>query len=108
MAPKRPRHLSSDAEREEFERRYGKEHGDRVWGATLAKVAEEQAARSPSGVKVEEIPGHVAYSDRGRRYEVRPHEARFHAHPHSRGSRDHDGPCSRDCRAGRVPHPRRR
>jgi hypothetical protein len=102
MPPRRPRHLDSEASRAEFERRYGKEHGDLVWRETLGKVAREQASHNPSGVKVEHVPGHVSFSSRGKREIVKPHEARVHAHPHSRG--DHPGACSRNCRAGRVGH----
>ena len=66
MAERRPKHLNSEESRKEFEDRYGKEHGDLVWGETMGKVAREQAAKSPSGVKVEDIPALVSISDRGK------------------------------------------
>ncbi len=100
------KHLNSEAERKRFEERYGKEHGDLVWRETLGKVAREQAAESPSGVKVERIPGHVSYSERGSREWVRPHEAYVEAHPH--GSRHHGGKCGSACRRGITPHRHRR
>ncbi|MGI0151950.1 MAG: hypothetical protein ACREC5_08450 [Thermoplasmata archaeon] len=106
MPPKRPRHLDSDAARREFEARYGKEHGDLVWRETLGKVAREQAAESPRGVKIEKIPGHVSTSDRGTKFRVRSHEARVIAHPHSHG--EHSGPCSTACRRGDVAHKHKR
>jgi len=104
--PRRPRHLNTSASRREFEERYGKEHGDLVWRETIGKVAREQAAKSPSGVKVERIPGHVSISDRGTRFRVRPHEARIVAHKHSRG--EHAGRCSAACRRGEIGHPHKR
>ncbi|MDE1822064.1 MAG: hypothetical protein KGI98_14585 [Euryarchaeota archaeon] len=90
-------------ERKDFEARYGKKHGDAVYGATVGKVAREQAAASPSGVKIEHVRGHMSFSSAGAPERVRPHTARIVvSHPHSRG--EHKGPCSRDCRAGKVGH----
>ena len=90
-------------ERKDFEARYGKAHGDAVYGATVGKVAREQAAASPSGVKIEHVRGHMSFSSTGAPEKVRPHTARIVvSHPHSRG--EHKGPCSRDCRAGKVGH----
>jgi hypothetical protein len=106
MPARRPRHLDSEAARREFENRYGKDHGDLVWRETLGKVAREQAARSPSGTKVEEIPGHVSFSSKGKEFRVRPHEATVVAHPHSYG--EHAGRCSAACRRGEVPHRHKR
>ena len=107
MPPRRPRHLNSESSRRDFERRYGKEHGDLVWGETMGKVAREQAEHNPGHVKVEEIPGHISFSSGGRREVVRAHEARVYAHPHSRSSCPHPGPCSRACRRGQVAHEHR-
>lgn len=105
----RRRRLYSPESRQEFERRYeaegySKERADRIFGASVGKVAAEQAAESPGGVKVERVEGHTAYSDRGTRFQVRPHTAsvRAHAHPHGRGH--HGGTCDGDCRRGRVAH----
>ena len=106
MPPKRARHLDSKAARKGFEERYGKAHGDLVWRETLGKVAREQAAASPSGVKLEHIPGHVSTSDRSKRFKVRPHEAYVVAHPHSHG--EHAGRCSAACRRGEIAHRHKR
>ncbi|MGC2359234.1 MAG: hypothetical protein WA691_02880 [Thermoplasmata archaeon] len=106
MPPRRPRHLNSEAARREFEERYGKEHGDLVWRETLGKIAREQAARSPTSVKVEHIPGHVSITSRGRPFRVRPHSAYIEAHPHGRGH--HGGRCDGACRRGVKPHRHRR
>ena len=87
----------------DFEARYGKAKGPRVYGATVGKVAREQVAASPSGVKVEHVRGHMSFSSEGRPERVRAHKARIVvAHPHPRG--EHAGACSRDCRAGRTAH----
>lgn len=102
MARSRPRHLNSEASRREFEKRYGKEHGDLVWRETIGKVAREQAAMSPSGTKVEHVPGHISFSSRGKPYRVRPHAAYVDAHPHSYGH--HAGRCDPACRRGVRPH----
>lgn len=96
------KHLNSEEAKREFERRYGKEHGDLVWGETMGKVAREQAERSPSGVKVEHIPSHISFSKTGKREVVEAHEARIYAHPHSRG--EHAGRCTAACRRGSVAH----
>lgn len=104
--PRRSKHLNSAASKRAFEERYGKEHGDLVWGETMGKVAREQAAKEPSGVKPEKIPGHVSFSKAGKREWVRPHEAHVRAHPHPRG--EHEGPCSKECRRGLVAHPHKR
>lgn len=105
----RRRKLYSDASKRDFERHYenegySKERADRIYGATVGKVAAEQAAERPGGVKVEEVRGHVAYSDRGTRFRVRPHTARVHAHahPHSRGH--HRGACDGECRRAHHAH----
>lgn len=99
----RSRRLNSEASKKAFEQRYGKEHGDLVWGETIGKVAREQAAKSPSGVKTEKIPGHVSFSKSGKRERVQAHEAHIRAHVHPRG--EHEGPCSKECRRGLVAHP---
>jgi hypothetical protein len=57
-----------------FERRYGK-RGRAVYGAVIGKVAREQAARR--GEKVERVRRHESTSRKGRRFEVRAHEARL-------------------------------
>lgn len=106
MASRRSKHLNSESAKRGFEERYGKEHGDLVWRETMSKVAREQAAENPGGVKVEKIPGHVSMSANGKREWVRPHEAYIVAHPHSRG--EHAGRCSKACRRGEVGHPHRR
>lgn len=98
--------LNSEESKREFEKRYGKERGDRIWGETMNKVAHEQAANSPSGVKRETIPGHISFSSRGSRERVRGHYAYVHAAPHSRGH--HAGPCDGSCRAGMRAHKHRR
>ncbi len=103
---RRGRHLDSEAERREFEERYGKQHGDLVWRETLGKVAREQAAKSPSGVKVEHVPGHISFSSKGTPERVRPHETFIEAHPHSYGH--HAGRCSGGCRRGAETHKHRR
>jgi hypothetical protein len=105
---RRDGHLYRDGARKrelaEFEERYGREHGKEVYGATVGKVAREQAAER-GGEKVEEIPTH--YSERnGKRFEVRAHEAVVVAHPHSRG--EHSGRCSAACRRGEIGHRHRR
>lgn len=82
MARRRAKHLYSEASKEDFERRYGKEHGDLVYGETIGKVSREQAAVRPMGVKVEHVRGHIALSDRGARFRVRSHDAYVHAAPH--------------------------
>lgn len=105
----RRRKLYSDASKREFERRYenegySKERADRIYGATVGKIAAEQAAERPVGAKVEEVRGHIAYSDRGTRFRVQPHTARVHAHahPHSRGH--HSGTCDVECRRAHHAH----
>ncbi len=106
MPPRRPRRLNSDAERRDFEERYGKEHGDLVWRETLGKVAREQAEKRPRGVKVEHVPGHISFSSKGTPEKVRPHTAHVTMHPHSYG--EHSGPCSGPCRRGEVGHTHKR
>lgn len=105
----RRRKLYSDASKREFERRYeaegySKERADRIYGATVRKVAEEQAAKRPGEVKVEQVRGHIAYSDRGTRFRVRPHPARVHAHAHPHSPGHHGGTCESECRRGRRGH----
>jgi len=105
----RRRKLNSKSSKREFERRYeaegySKERADRIYGATVGKVAEEQAAERPGGVKVEQVKGHIAYSDRGTRYRVRPHAARVHSHPHPHPRGHHGGTCDGECRRGRRAH----
>jgi hypothetical protein len=102
MSERKPNHLNSEGARLEFQERYGKEHGDVVWRETLSKVAREQAAKNPSGVKVEEIPGHISFSSKGTREHVKAHPAYVHAKPHGRGH--HAGRCSSACRRGIIPH----
>ncbi|MHB8351125.1 MAG: hypothetical protein ACYDFT_00275 [Thermoplasmata archaeon] len=96
------KHLYSEDSEKSFEARYGKKHGDDVWGETMGKVAREQAAHHPSGTKVEEVKGHIAFSDMGNEYHVRPHVAKIHAEPHSAGH--HGGPCNTSCRRGERMH----
>lgn len=98
-------HLYTEEEREDFRRRYGK-RGDEVFGETLGKVAREQAAARPGGVKVEHVEGHVAFSDRGPGFRVRGHEAFVHAHPHGRDH--HAPPCGPGCRHAMRSHKHRR
>lgn len=105
----RRRKLNSESSKREFERRYEgegytKERADRIYGATVEKVAEEQAGHEPGGVKVEHVRGHIAYSDRGRRYRVRTHEARVRAHAQSHSRGHHGGLCDAACRRGRRSH----
>jgi hypothetical protein len=110
MAPRRSSPLyrgeGKVVQRRAFERRYGKARGDRVYGATIGKVARERAARRPSGTVVEEVKGHVSFSASGAPEWVSRHEARVHAHPH--GSRHHAGRCGPSCRRGNVTHRHRR
>jgi hypothetical protein len=105
VSRKKEKHLYDDgaeaAERRAFEKEYPG-RGDDVYGRVINKVSREQAEKRPGGVKVEHVEGHVAFSDRGKRFFVRPHPMRVSAHPHGHG--EHRGPCSVDCRAGRVPH----
>lgn len=105
----RRRRLYSPESRQEFERRYeaegySKERADRIFGATVGKVATEQAAERPGGIKVEQVKGHVAYSDRSTRFRVRPHSARIHAHAHPHARGHHRGTCDGECRSGRRAH----
>jgi hypothetical protein len=100
----RRKRLYSEAERREFERRYGR-RGDEVYGRTLNKVARERAAEN-GGTYVEEIPGHFSFSKEGRREWVKPHQSRIHAESHGPGH--HPGSCSAACRKGHVPHRHRR
>jgi hypothetical protein len=106
----RRRKLNSESSKQEFERRYeaegySKERADRIYGATVEKVAEEQAEHEPSGIKVEHVKGHIAFSDRGRRYRVRPHQARVRAHAQSHSRGHHRGLCDAACRRGQRSHP---
>jgi hypothetical protein len=102
----RRRKLDSESSKQEFERRYeaegySKERADRIYGATVGKVAEEQAEHEPGGVKVEQVKGHIAFSDRGRRYRVRPHKAQVRAHAQHHGRGHHRGLCDAACHRGR-------
>lgn len=117
MARRRPRYLYRNAEERErvereFERRYGggrSETGEsprEIYGATVGKVAREQAAHEPGGVKVEHVPGHISFSREGDREWVRSHEAFVHAHPHPHGH--HGGRCDGACRKGVRAHKHRR
>lgn len=107
MAERKGRgHLYSEETKRDFERRYGKEHGDEVWRETIGKTAAEQAASSPGGVKREHVPGHISFSKSGTPFRVRPHDAYVHAMPHSYGH--HGGKCGPECRRGIVPHKHRR
>ena len=90
----------------EFEARYGPEHGREVYGAVVGKVAREQAAYRPGGVKVEHIPGHISFSSKGQREWVRGSERYVHAHPHSRDH--HGGRCGSECRRAMTGHRHRR
>jgi hypothetical protein len=105
----RPRRLNSPSSRKAFEERYGKTHGDRVWGATMEKVAAEQAADSPRRVKIERVRGHWSTSPKGRRFRVRGHPERIRAsswhRPHMHAKGEHPGACSGACRQGKVAHP---
>jgi hypothetical protein len=101
---------SGEKTREEIERRYEREgetpeEAKESYGRIVGTVAREQAARNSSGTKVEHVEGHIAFSDTGKRFEVRPHEALVHAERHSVGH--HGGACGRDCRKGLVPHQHR-
>lgn len=111
---RRRRHLyrggAEKRELREFQERYGEEHGKEVYGAVVGKTAAEQA-REQGGVKIEHVRGHIATSDRGTRFRVRPHEARVtgtfaHSAPHSYGH--HSGRCDGACRRGIRPHKHRR
>ena len=95
-----------EAEIRDFERRYGKEHGREVYNEVVGKVAREQAAHEPGGVKVEHVKGHISFNSRGAREVVRPHEAFVHAHPHSHGH--HGGRCDGGCRRSAQSHKHRR
>lgn len=93
------------SEERKFEKEYGPEKGKHVYGATVGKVAREQAAKN-GGVKREEVPGHIAISDRGTPYHVKGHYYYVHSVPHSRGH--HSGPCDGPCRRGQRPHRHKR
>lgn len=95
--------LYSAEARKNFEKRYGKEHGDQVWRATLGKVAEEQAEKMPGGVKTEEVRSYSRFTD-GRTVKVPEHVARFGHKRHRHGRGEHPGPCSKACRRGEVDH----
>lgn len=99
---RKPEHLNSEASKRKFEEEYGKEHGDEVFGATVGKVAREQAAENPTKTKTEHVPGHFSFSSKGKRFRVRPHPATIHAEPHTRGH--HGGPCGSACRRGETMH----
>ena len=73
-----------------------------VWGETIGKVAREQAAVRPGGIKVEHVGAHEAISDRGTEFTVRAHIARVCSKPHRRGH--HAGRCTPRCRKGLVSH----
>jgi len=67
-------HLYSEESKRKFEEEYGKDKGDRVFGATVGKVASEQA-RNRGRDKVERVEAHESTSPRGRRFRVQAHEA---------------------------------
>ena len=46
-----PGHLYTPAEKRAFERRYGKKHGDYVFGATVGKVYRERKAAGKCSVR---------------------------------------------------------
>lgn len=82
---RRRKHLYRDGakgpELREFERKYGKRKGRRVYGATVGKVRREQEAeeehdppRSSTGTHL--VEGHWVIKSNGRRYYVDVHEAR--------------------------------
>jgi hypothetical protein len=109
------RHLyrgkSGESSRSEIVHRYEREgespeRAEESYGRIVGKVAREQAAKSPSGTKLEHIRGHIAFSDEGRRFEVRAHDAHVHAERHARGH--HGGPCDAACRKGLVEHRHKR
>jgi hypothetical protein len=105
---KTKRRIETDYERE-FEKagmspEAAKERADRVYGGSVNRVAHEQAAKNPSGVKEERVKGHIAFSDRGARFKVSPHNAEVRSHPHSHGRGHHRGPCDGSCRRGRRAH----
>ncbi len=109
MARGRRRFYRQGGEREEladFQRRYGDERGREIYGATVGKVAREQAGDRPSGVKIEHVKGHISFSREGRPEHVAPHLAYVHAVPHSYGH--HGGRCDGACRRGARPHKHRR
>lgn len=101
----RPKHLYRDdakeAELREFERRYGVEHGQVVYGEVVGKVARERAAKN-GGTIEENVKGHMSFSSKGTEFRVKPFKRRVVAHPHSYG--EHKGPCSAACRRGEVAH----
>ena len=101
----RPRKLYSAAAERQFEERYGR-RGKLVWGETMNKVAREQVASSPSGVKIEHVRAHTETNAQGTEFLVRAHTVQIRAHPHRRG--EHPGRCTAACRAGRTPHLERR
>lgn len=90
--------------RETFERRYGPtggrtgKGGDYIYGATIAKVREEQAENGTRG-REEWIRPHEAVSDEGTRFHVKGHAMRVprrsHDPHHSHGPGHHSG-----CRRG--------
>jgi hypothetical protein len=96
---------AQDAEMREFERRYGVEHGDVVYGETVGKVARERAAANGGEIR-ERIKGHMSISSKGTPFEVRPHFSEVHAHPHGRGH--HGGRCAPGCARASVAHRHRR
>lgn len=65
----------------EFERKYGKRKGRRVYGATVGKVKREQMAaeeddRPRSKAQTHLVSGHYVVESNGRRYWVTIHEAK--------------------------------
>lgn len=101
MAERKTRKLYSPATERAFKKRYGR-RGEEVYGRVIYKVASEQAAKSPRGVKVEHVRGHTATNAAGTTYRVEAHEVRIHAESHGRGH--HRGRCTAACRHGIVAH----
>lgn len=67
-------------EEREFRRRYGR-RGPEVYGRTIGKVAREQAARNPRGVKIERVRPHGSHSRTGKPERVGGHRATIRADP---------------------------
>ena len=72
----------------------------------MNKVAREQAAKNPNGVKIEHVRAHAETNANGTDFVVRAHTVEIRAHPHKRG--EHPGRCTPECRAGHIPHLERR
>lgn len=112
MPRTRSRKLYSSATERRFEEEYGPRRGKLIFGKTVGKVAREQAARNPSGVKIERVKGHWDTNQGGTTFYVEGHLTRVvakrtHSESHSSAAH-HRGPCSPACRRGLIPHRHRR